>query len=520
MRIPFFTEKRSRRSVAAFLALLALLGALMIDDYGATGGEYAAQAALSEDIKQYAAIFGDQEAARSYDARGGRGQAAYYLAAPILKVGDGWMRSVLWHLYTWCWFMAGVCALYALCRTLNVGYLLSCMTALLLYLTPRLFAEGHYAGGEIAPLSLALITLALGARFLCSPTWRRAMLFSLAGALAVNARVSGLWAWAALYGFALARAIARRKLDRDARIGLITAPITLVLLYAALTPALWTNPAAYFGAVSGTNASLFQGTVYDTALPHWYLPVMLAVTTPVATLLLIALGQFRACVAWKRAKGRRLVDERPALLGALTLYWLAPMACAMILRPSASGGWRDFYFLYAGLLALAGFGMQSLAEAMRKAEAGRAICAGAVAICLAYYGCGVVINHPFQYAYYNSLVGALDAGRAYALDDQGVSTINALRRLCNSDRNQRLALTVAGTDERSARGVEDTYAALPQGFKALITLANNPAEANYRIENTTSARLDNAAPPEEYRALFTLSGYGREICVVYERIAE
>ncbi len=68
--------------------------------------------------------------------------------------------------------------------------------------------------------------------------------------------------------------------------------------------------------------------------------------------------------------------------------------------------------------------------------------------------------------------------------------------------------------------MERTYAALPQGFKALLTVAEDAAEASYLVANATDARMAEAAAPEGYRMLFRLESYGQEICAVYERVVD
>ena len=109
--------------------------------------------------------------------------------------------------------------------------------------------------------------------------------------------------------------------------------------YALLTPALWSNPLEYFRYVVGNAAAfsrwtgvvIFKGYPYDPSggipLPHSYLPTMIALTTPIAFLVLAAVGQIQAvrlCI-----KG----DERRPLLIVLTGLWLFPMVYVVVAQP-------------------------------------------------------------------------------------------------------------------------------------------------------------------------------------------
>lgn len=198
-------RKHASLVTVLFFVLLTLAGLLTSADYGLPCDEPAEQDILRENLYEYATrLLGPQsEAARYYQANGvqlisqsierDHGESAYYLAAPILQLQADApdTMTVLWHAYTWLWFMAGVIALYRLMRQLGLNRFLACATALFLYLSPRFFAEGHYNNKDVVLLSLTLCTLASGLRFQKKPSFPAALLFSLFGALAANTKIIG-----------------------------------------------------------------------------------------------------------------------------------------------------------------------------------------------------------------------------------------------------------------------------------------------------------------------------------------
>ena len=449
------TNRRGAFRVAIFFILLTGIGLLTSADYGLPCDEPAEQVILQENLKEYACqLFGaDSAAARYYDANGIRrisesierdhGQAAYYLAAPLLSLEPSapeWMTT-LWHAYTWLWFMVGVLALYRLARELGLSQPGACAASLLLYLSPRFFAEGHYNNKDVVLLALVLWTLAAGARLLREPTVPRAIWFSLAGALATNTKIIGALAWGLMGLVFLGALLLRRQLTlRRCWVGL-AAILSFIGFFILMTPAAWVDPLGYLpyvfknatGFSRWTGVVLFGGFPYahtrGLPLPHLYLPTMIAFTVPVVFLALAAIGQARALILC--VKG----DPRRPLLMALTLLWLMPLTYVILKQPLLYNGWRHFYFLYAGIAAMGALGMQAVWEALGQSRARRRVAAVALGLVFAFQAVGIATNHPYQYAYYNLLAGK--AEHRYELDYWDVSTVNAMRKLAAQAGNGR-----------------------------------------------------------------------------------
>ena len=521
--------------VALFFVALTAIGLFVTADYGLPVDEPAEQVILQENMMEYAyRLLGTGSAAVQYydslhiqrisqSIERDHGQSAYYLAAPLLALQKDApdLLMTLWHQFTWLWFMLGVVALYILMRSLGLPRVLACATALTLYLSPRFFAEGHYNNKDVVLLSLVLCTLAAGVRFWAAPTYRRALMFSLAGALATNTKIVGALAWGLVGLGTLISLAARRQLTgRRLRIGLV-AVLAFIGFYALLTPALWADPLGYFpyvlqnatGFTRWSGVVIFKGAVYDPTngllLPRSYLPTMVLITVPVCFLLLAAVGQAHAC----RLLARK--DERWPMLCVLTLLWLLPVVYVMIARPLMYNGWRHFYFIYAGIAAMAGLGLQAIAAWLGTRITLKRLAAFALAGIFACQSVLLVLNHPYQYAYYNALAG--NALNAYELDYWDVSTVNALRRLCQTVPATRAApLQVSSRDAMSYFGLSHGYDVLSTDQRSQLTVTEDE-NAPYLFYNATYADIYSVAPPNGYSPLFSLSSYGRTLCTVYKR---
>ena len=530
-------ERKAVMLTALFFALLTLIGLATAPDYGLPCDEPAEQIILQENLMEYSlALLGqDSPPAVYYRQRGitpisqsierDHGQSAYYLAAPILQ----WQADApdtamtLWHGYTWLWFMVGVLSLYLLLRRLGAGRLVACAGALLLYLSPRFFAEGHYNNKDMVLLSLTLLTVAAGAQWMIKPTWRRAVLFSLAGALAANTKIVGLFVWG-LMGLATALHLRLHgKLTRQHWCAAAVAIITFVLTYWLLTPAAWRDPVAYLqyilhnatGFSRWSGVVLFRGVLYNPTrgmpLPRTYLPLMVLYTLPTLTLLLAAGGQVLALVRILRK------DGNAALLAALTVLWLVPMVFVVAARPLMYNGWRHFYFLFAGIAALAGYGLVGLAKALQGKVWRQRIAVCAMAAALLLQAVGIARNHPYQYVYYNAL--AQNTQTEFEQDYWLVSTVNAMRDLLAlqaSGSNQPLVL--GARDPMSLFGVQHGAAVLSARESERLKITEDET-APYLLYNTTYARIYDVPPPEGYQEILHIESYGSVITTVYQQSA-
>ena len=149
-----------------FFAVLALVGLSAGADYGLPCDEPTEQIILQENMLEYALrLFGEDSApAQWYLSRGitpisqsierDHGQCAYYPAAALLPLQEEAPDRVmvLWHAYTWLWFMLGVAAVYRLLprgQTQPPGFLRRHATSLpvsAFFCRGALQQQGHGAG--------------------------------------------------------------------------------------------------------------------------------------------------------------------------------------------------------------------------------------------------------------------------------------------------------------------------------------------------------------------------------------
>lgn len=144
---------------------------------------------------------------------------------------------------------------------------------------------------------------------------------------------------------------------------------------------------------------LYRGEVVSSMeLPWHYLIVYTAITTPLPVLLLAMSGLGVVAL--------RLIRERkPADL--LLLCWLLlPYLLFLIVRPNVYDGLRHFLFLLPALAFLAGEAAEEFVRRVREQREPAAKGVGALAVLACLWPLPAMIGlHPYQYAYFNELVG-------------------------------------------------------------------------------------------------------------------
>jgi 4-amino-4-deoxy-L-arabinose transferase-like glycosyltransferase len=303
-------------------------------------------------------------------------------------------------------------------------------------LEPTLLAHAGLATTDMpmaACLTAAFFALLVWAE---EPTWLHSILLGVATALAVVSKFTALGFFPVAAAFA---ALAWLLIARPGMDGAIAAlksralPFLAAVATGALT--IWAVYSFSLGKPHGWDfsvpaPSLFEGV--ESALQHnnqghgayllgevtrtgwWYFfPVVLMVKTPIAWLLLTAIGIGVSLT--RRAK---------------LAYWMPVAFAAGVLIPGMTShvniGLRHILPIFSGLAILAGLGLLKLID-----DSPRKKWAGALAVVLSLWLLvSGALHHPFYLAYFNELAGDHPENIVVDSDlDWGQDTIRLARRL-------------------------------------------------------------------------------------------
>jgi len=359
----------------------------------------------------------------AYLILGRLGAGAVQTIAPRLDTFDAW------HVINFINFLMGVWLIYLLAQ--RIASKPAAWLSALLYLTQPLL-WGH---GVMNPKDMPFMTAFLGvlvsgmkmvdmylerqetgAGFQLGKNSRRRwepwawlLLTGILSGLTVSIRILGPAALGLIWLYALIN-------KTSARWKILFGAGTLTILTAYLSwPFLWRNPISNVIQVLQTMTAYpwigtvrFEGhNLLAGELPFYYLPKLLGIQFTLPLILLSILG---TGILLQRT-GLKSKLSSPAVI-LLLWFWL-PILAVMLLRPNSYDNFRQYLFITPPLFAIAAVAVDKLFDwlrspAFRYSLAGLLLLPGIIA--------GIWL-HPYEYVYYNGLVGWTgNVGRSYETD--------------------------------------------------------------------------------------------------------
>jgi len=228
--------------------------------------------------------------------------------------------------------------------------------------------------------------------------------------ITTSIRVLGPLAGLIVFGYFITRILQEKNLRVAVRPWLMFIAYGLIATIAMFItwPFLWESPISRFLEVlklmadNPTNLSvLFAGNVYRAGeLPRRYLPFMLATTLTEPVWILFISGIFISY--------RKLITEHSVMktnkLTTLTLsllWFILLVAYVLIRRPSMYDGLRHFLFILPPVFIFTGFAFEFLIKYIAISW----LRAGTVLVLLLPGPAGILRLHPYEYTYYNSVIG-------------------------------------------------------------------------------------------------------------------
>lgn len=186
--------------------------------------------------------------------------------------------------------------------------------------------------------------------------------------------------------------------------------------WAALSPLNPVRGLLSFGEFHYHIRTILFGKVYEMAdVPRAYVPTYIAIRLPLltlgATLLSLAL-----IVLPPRFGG--IGGTRRRELGLIAFAAIFPVACQVVTEGPALDGCRHFLFVFPAIAVLAGVGLSTSIGALARLHRNAVIVWLAVIATSYTWTAGKLYNlHPYEYLYYNQLVGGLEgASRRFVTD--------------------------------------------------------------------------------------------------------
>ena len=375
---------------------------------------------------------------------------AYFMVTAVVARGfmtliPSWTIVEAWHLVYFLTFIASVYVLYLLARRWVSEW--AAFGAALLFLTqPLLWGHAFINPKDTPFMAFFMASIYLGLRMLDEPPRQRVIWLLLSGILlgmTISFRVLG--PLAGLIVLANAFFKEKQKGFTLAIPYLLIAGITAYLTW----PFLWTSPIANYLESLGLMSQfpfdamvLFNGALYPPdQVPRFYFLVLFALQLTEPLLILFLSGAILLLLSFRQRD-----KLEPILL--FVGWFLLPVFAVILLRSNLYDNARQLYFLFPPMFLAAGFAMDRLFKYVKHPVS---LSLFFLLVCApAFFS--IARLHPFEYVYYNSLIGGVDgAARRFETDYWGTSFKEAMEYLNETAPEQARILVLSGPDDIARR---------------------------------------------------------------------
>jgi len=393
------------------------------------------------------------------------------------------------HLLNFLVFFAGCLAFFLLGKRLTGSTWMGLLGAVSLVLSPRIFADSFYNSKDIPFLVIYIFSLLSLLWFLDRPApWRWVVHAFLCAAL-ISVRLPGLIILPLTLCGLLLEAICKR-IPWKTTIASFAAYLVLTSALSILFwPALWPDPFngfltafRFMSHFPHETEMLYLGErISSLALPWHYIPVWIAVSTPLSFLAGFVPGLI--VIGWRQANSlanKYFIEQRDELLVAGAFF--GPLLTVIALGSVLYDGWRQMFFIYPPMLLVMLTGLQAI-KAWLDTHLPKPISMtttlAALAIGLLPVAAWMVSNHPYQNLYFNILAGQdmQLIQQRFMLDYWGLTYRQGEEALLAQDPAPEINVfmqTEAG---------ERTLGILPPDLAARVHVVHKLADADYYIGN-------------------------------------
>ena len=349
-------------------------------------------------------------------------------------------------------FISALILLWFMLRQAKMSIGLSLFTCLLIYLSPRIFADSFYNSKDIPFLSFYLSAGISLFYFVNKSSAKIALFHGVLSGLVVSLRIPGIIipAFTCFLVVFLSFFKIRKFEFKYISIYILVFLLTIFVAY----PILWTNPIDNFiAAFQQMNAYPFKGDVLflnsiqkSSKLSWFYFPIWFVSTTPIIVLLGLLLFPF---ALFQKLRNNKWNNEGILIMLALGLGG-GPIAAILLLSSDLYDAWRQVFFVYPFFVILSIYGLSHVSDFFtNKHILSKALASFIGSLFLLHL---LLINyqlHPYQNVYFNCL--AIEPiTKNYELDYWGLSFRESFEYILEHSNAEKISVCVNRTAGQEA----------------------------------------------------------------------
>jgi len=392
--------------------------------------------------------------------------------------------------------------------------------AIFLFLSPRIFAESFYNHKDIIFLSLFIINIYYGIRFIKKTNFKNSFYFSLITALSIDIRIMGIIIIPIIIYCAFMKNL--KSIKNDFLPGFLLFSFLLPLFIIIFWPYLWENPIINFIKVFSSLSSFphegynfYFGQFHLASHAPWhYVFVWIAITTPLFYLFLFMFGFWSITKKIILNNNMNNFWNNNSKIQDLIYYFLfiSPIFIIILLNSTIYNGWRHLYFIYPCLLMISITGIDFINDKYVKNR--KFILETIILIFLIPIGSGMIKNHPHQNVFFNIIAGN-NIEKNFEMDYWGISNKQALEFILKNEKKDLIKIGSAGPIS-----LENSKKILSLNKRKRLEISNNK-EADYIINNYINwhgnYKKERYKIPSNFKVYKEISAGGIRIITIYKK---
>jgi len=373
------------------------------------------------------------------------------------------------HFITFLFFYFSVVIFYFLIKNIYENRTVAIITTIILIITPRFFAESFYNPKDIVFFSACIIGMFFYIKFLKEKSLKNGILLGFFTAYAAGIRIFGIQFIIMAIVFLLLDFIIKRRINKNEIKSLIVATIIFVIMIIICYPASWHSPISFFKMLFTTFAkhrhhsvTLLMGEwVHSDNAPWFYIPLWMLITIPILYIILFLHGLCSASIKLvKFSELKKFSINYQVILSAFIMFFV-PILGIIIKKSNIYNGWRHVSFLYLPFLIIVAYGLNVILN-FAKRTGKSLIVISIITVYFIFIGIWMVINHPYQYAFFNAIPRNIEAN--YQKDYWALSMVDGMKYVLNIDSSPKIII------KRSKGTAKHSRNKLPDNLKKRIEI--------------------------------------------------
>ena len=341
-------------------------------------------------------------------------------------------------------FILGSIAIYQLAKRRLSSTSAGLLAGTFFVLSPRIFAAGFFSPSDMVFASFFAIGVNASIKFLDSKRIRTSIFAGLICGYATDIRLLGIISMPIIVAGYLA--LNWRDIRNQLK-PLFSYLSSFCISIYVFFPYLWDSPFSRFIEVfqslskynwGGSNL-YFGNLVPANDLPWHYIPVWIAITTPIFYLILFVIGMFfifRLAIKEKSITFIRIQDY------IFTSLVIVPILMVIFLNSVLYDSWRHLYFIYPFLIVICTIGWANFFPKVSKRNRLYSAKIIATFLCLLQIGSWMIMNNPRQYLYFNSLAGKSNLQEKWEMDFLGLSNKDVIQSILRDEEKEFITVGI------------------------------------------------------------------------------